>query len=148
MGARLAQYALGPWWAHLDPAPRCLLAIMAATVLDVPKKGTPAGLFFQSRDALILNYYGIDVTSPRYESSDRRIRRYLETLIDAGAIRRVKAGRRGQHAEYELLVDPLRTCQDTLPDPDDTPLAPVVTLRHRGAESVPLRGAESVPLTH
>ena len=115
MGSRLAQYALGPWWAHLDPAPRCLLAFMAASSLDAPKGGIPAGRFFQGRASLILNYTGIDETDPRYKAADRRVKRYLATLVDAHAIRLVKPGYRGQHAEYELLIDPLRLSQDQLP---------------------------------
>ena len=115
MGSRLAQYALGPWWAHIDPAPRCLLAYMAATCLDAPKGNQAAGRFFQGRPSLVLNYAGIDENDPRFEAANRRIKRYLATLVDAGAIRLVKAGHRGQNSEYELLVDPMRTHQDLLP---------------------------------
>lgn len=115
MGARLAQYALGPWWSHLDPAPRCLLAYMAASSLDAPKGGIPAARFFQGRASLILNYTGIDENDPRYNAADRRVKRYLATLVDAHAVRLVKSGRRGQHAEYELLVDIMMTRQDLLP---------------------------------
>jgi len=153
MGARLAQYALGPWWAHLDPAPRCLLAYMASVTYDTPKNGIGAGRFFQSRGVLVLNYTGIAENDPRYESADRRIRRYIATLIEAKAIRVVKPGYRGQHAEYELLVDVLKGRQDELPfDPDAWPL-PLATSPQspdldpqRGAESVHERRAESVPL--
>ncbi|MBI4900924.1 MAG: hypothetical protein HY829_10655 [Actinobacteria bacterium] len=115
MGARLAQYALGPWWSHLDPAPRCLLAYMASVTYDLPTKGLPAGRFFQGRPSLVLNYTGIDEKDPRYDAAERRVRRYISTLVEAGAIRIVKPGYRGQHAEYELLVDPMRTGQDLLP---------------------------------
>jgi hypothetical protein len=115
MGIRLVQYACGPWWAHLDPAPRCLLVFMASASLDAPKNGTPAGRFFQGRPQLVLNYSGIDENDPRYDAADRRIRRYISTLVEAGALRIVKSGHRGQHAEYELLVDPLRLGQDQLP---------------------------------
>lgn len=125
MGARLARYALGPWWAHLDPAPRCLLGYMASVTYDVAKNGTPAGRFFQGRGVLVLAYTGIAENEPGYEAAERRIRRYISTLVEAGAIRVVRPGYRGQHAEYELLVDPLRMGQDLLPldddDLDDTP---------------------------
>lgn len=139
MGVRLAQYALGPWWAHIDPAPRCLLAYMATVAHDNPTKETPAGLFFQSRPTMVLAYTGIDENDPRYASAERRIRRYLATLIDAQAIRVYQSGRRGHRAEYLLLVDPLTPVQESLPLD--------LALDVRGAESVRNRGAESVPLT-
>lgn len=115
MGAGLAKYALGPWWAHLDPAPRCLLAYMAASTLDAPKNGIPAGRFFQSRASLVLAYTGIAENDTKYKSAERRVRRYISALIDAKAIRLVKPGFRGQHAVYEIVVDPLKYGQDELP---------------------------------
>lgn len=115
MGAGLAKYALGPWWAHLDPAPRCLLAFMAASTLDSPKNGIPAGRFFQSRATLVLAYTGIAENEPGYEVAERRIRRYISTLVNAKAIRLVSPGYRKHHAVYEIIVDPLKYGQDELP---------------------------------
>ena len=126
---------------------------MAAVTYDRPTKGVPAGRFFQNRATLVLNYAGIDEKDPRYESADRRIRRYISTLVEAKAIRVVRQGYRGQHAEYELLVDILRDRQDELPfdpeawsrslatSPDSADLDPVLD-PERGAESVPPRSTE------
>ena len=115
MGIRLVQYANGPWWAHLDPAPRMVLSIMASKVLDAPKGKTPAGTYFASRAELVLAYAGVDENDPRWDSVERRIRRHLSTLVDAGAIRLIYRGHQGKNSVYELLVDPLRDCQDELP---------------------------------
>ena len=115
MGIRLVQFANGPWWAHLDPAPRMVLSIMAAKVLDAPKGKTPAATYFASRAELVLAYAGVAENDPRWESSERSIRRHLATLVEAGAIRQINRGHQGKNSIYELLVDPLQVCQDVLP---------------------------------
>lgn len=121
MGSRLARYAAGPWWAHLDHAPRMLLTIMALACQDTAHDGIPAGKYFASRDELLLQFSGIGPDDPRARSARRYICRLINVLIEAGAIEQIRAGRGGTRAEYAVRVDPTGHLQDQLPT-HDTPV--------------------------
>lgn len=73
---------------------------------DNPAGQTPR-LYFAGREssAIALGFLAPDNGS---EAAHRAVKRAIRELVDAGAIVRLRAGRSGQTAEYELILDSSR----------------------------------------
>jgi transposase-like protein len=101
MGASLVKLA-GPMFPKLPYAARLLLTCMAVTAKDTD---TPPR-YFGGRDALVYWLYGyLDDEPDRRENQYRHVRRMLERLKKAGAIRPLNTAHTGAPAEFELILE-------------------------------------------
>jgi hypothetical protein len=96
MGATLVKIALGAEWADLSRPARVLLTHMAVTALDT---GERPRLYYAGHDSLAEALFG-GVTEGRL----RVVRRYVQELIDAGAIELVKKPSPRSNAHYSLSL--------------------------------------------
>ena len=98
------------YWLGLIPsyADRLVLQRMALQALDPPGgDGHPPHLYFGGRDALILALSDGTIPEPgtaAYRTQARKISGCIERLIDAGAIQRIDAGRKGHRSVYKLTL--------------------------------------------
>jgi hypothetical protein len=97
MGATLAKLALGAEWADLSPPARVLLTHMAVTALD---NGDRPRLYYAGHDSLAEVLFG-SVTDGRL----RVVRRYIQELIDAGAIELVRKPSPRSNTHYLLALE-------------------------------------------
>lgn len=108
---------------------KLVLLRMALLSLDTSREGQPARRYFGGPD-LLAEALGLSpaVTAEeakvseeaaqrrRDDSALRQVRKVLAELLEAGAIGRVRAGRRGQGAEYVLHLDVLAGAVDDVGD--------------------------------
>ena len=114
MGARLVTQALNPVWANLSDTARLVLIAMCHTAKDQPAPGAPAQRYFAGHDNLILTLTGEDGALPPYRGStahknaQRRVKRAIQELTEAGAIELVEPAHRGRQATYLVTPGPIQ----------------------------------------
>jgi hypothetical protein len=115
MGAKYAIAANGVRPGKLKPYTRRVLMTMALRVLDIPRKKRPAGVYSWG-------YYRIlgDMGIMPTRTSERHLKAAIAELIELHLLEQLKAGHRGQRAEYRLLLpvdnSPHKGQSTTLPD--------------------------------
>lgn len=108
MGIRLVGAALNPAWAGLSDGARVVLIQMAYTAKDTSTSGCAAATYWAGHAPFIISVLGLDpdLMSPtELDNADRRIKRYVRELKDAGAVTLVSAASRGRHAVYSVHPD-------------------------------------------
>lgn len=117
MGANLAKVAaLHAARVGLGHAASRLLAHMAVYALDTPTPNVDAGLYFASRSTMALEGLGYNLPHEKpapdapveehraWNSARKNVERALNECIQAGAVERLEAGRRGYNASFRLTV--------------------------------------------
>ena len=108
MGIRLVGAALNPAWAGLSDGARVVLIQMSYTAKDTATNGYAAATYWAGHAPFIVSVLGLDpdLLSPtELDNADRRIKRYVRELKDAGAVTLVTAASRGRHAVYSVHPD-------------------------------------------
>ena len=109
MGIRLVTEALSPEWGHLSETARLVLIAMCHTALDKATGSNPARLYFGGHETLILALTGNDSSDPTWsgtkghQAAQRRIRRAVRELVDAGVIELRQRANGKDHAVYRIF---------------------------------------------
>lgn len=111
MGARLVGTAFAVWSYQLSPRPMLALVRMAHSAKDDDPRPTYWAGWRPLAVALGRDMPADDDHSQEADrlrrNAQRATERAIASLIDAGAISRVAAGRRGAQAEYALNITPI-----------------------------------------
>ena len=104
MGIGLVQEVQHPGWAFLETPARFVLSIMAARCYDKPTDGKEAGLYYGGHAELVFSWLGVPKDSPDYPKAERRVKRVIAQLLEAGAIERKRHAVNGRRAEYRVTT--------------------------------------------
>ena len=108
MGIRLVGCALSANWADLSYAARLTLAQMYYVAKDVSTNGHAPGTYWGGHRGLIVSVLGLDpdaLNPTDLASAERRIRRAIQELKDAGAVTLQSSASRGRTAIYRVHPD-------------------------------------------
>lgn len=133
MGIRLIGQALLPDWACLSDRAHRVLIHMAYTAKDTASNGYAAATYWAGHEPLIIAVLGLDpdqLTRTELEVAQRKIKRAVQELKEAGAITLISSASRGRTAIYRIhpnpgeSVDNSRT-EDVQPEEWGSPSAPL-----------------------
>lgn len=114
MGIRLVGAALSVEWAQLSHAARLTLVQMCYVAKDVSTNGHAPGTYWAGHHGLILTVFGVDpgtLNPTELASAERRIRRAIQELKDAGAVSLQSPASRGRTAIYRVHPDKIQEGQ-------------------------------------
>lgn len=109
MGIRLVSQALSPEWGCLSETARLVLISMCYIALDTASGNQPARRYFAGHEVLILTLTGQDPSdsawcnSKNHQAAQRRVKRAVRELADAGAIAVLAPANGRRKAIYEIL---------------------------------------------
>ena len=110
MGIRLVGYALSTHWSHLSERARLVLAQMCYVAKDVSTAGHAPSTYWGGHQSLILLVLGQDpetLSEAELRTAQRKVKRAIQELKDAGAVTLESPASRGRHAVYRVHPDPI-----------------------------------------
>ena len=111
MGIRLVGCALSASWAHLSERARLVLAQMCYVAKDVSANEHAPGVYWGGHHALIITVLGQDpeaLSEVEMRTAERKIRRAIQELKDAGAVTLQSSASRGRMAIYRVHPDKIQ----------------------------------------
>lgn len=108
MGIRLVGYALSTHWSHLSERARLVLAQMCYVAKDTSTNGHAPGTYWGGHQTLIISVLGQDpeaLSEAELRTAQRKIKRAVQELKDAGAVTLASSASRGRTAVYRVHPD-------------------------------------------
>lgn len=120
MGIGLVKEALLPAWKDLTPFARLVLVQMASTAYDDTVDGVEGRLFWGGHAFISVMLLGVGDDTPEWPAAQRRVRRAVRELMEAGAINYRKKASAGGRAVYEITTNRRRLpCGEVRPQTVD-----------------------------
>ena len=114
MGIRLVGAALSVEWAHLSHAARLTLVQMCYVAKDVSTAGHAPSTYWGGHQSLILLVLGQDpetLSEAELRTAQRKVKRAIQELKDAGAVSLQSPSSRGRTAIYRVHPDKIQEGQ-------------------------------------
>jgi hypothetical protein len=108
MGIRLVGAALSANWVHVSERARLVLAQMCYVAKDVSSNGHAPGTYWGGHDTFIISVLGQDpgaLSDTELSTAQRKIKRAIQELKEAGAVTLQCPASRGRHAIYRVHPD-------------------------------------------
>lgn len=111
MGIRLVGAALSANWSHLSERARLVLAQMCYVAKDVSSNGHAPSTYWGGHHTLIVTVLGLDpnaLSPAELAVAERKIRRAIQELTQAGALSLQVPAARGRMAVYRVHPDKIQ----------------------------------------